>query len=218
MGYKSTPTCEIMRIGIRVNTPPYHFFDHHCKILYEGALWFRTWDQQSFWKQLLLSSVLSQSGFSPLVPLLCNMCWRRHCTKMTVQISIVSIFIFFSIAPDFFCKYGKSSQLALVSHMWCRYNMHHVPHSYVSWLSISIPDIKVLPFERRFFKHHEFVCLPKCELWPCLTSFCPLLADRELFISWMFGFCHRHCNCNIVKQLGTKFWRLKEYENIKSEK
>ena len=113
MGYKSTPTCEIMRIGIRVNTPPYHFFDHHCKILYEGALWFRTWDQQSFWKQLLLSSVLSQSGFSPLVPLLCNMCWRRHCTKMTVQVSIVSLFIFFSIAPDFFCKYGKSSQLAL---------------------------------------------------------------------------------------------------------
>ena len=101
MGYKSTPTCEIMRIGIRVNTPPNHFFDHHCKILYEGALWFRTWDQQSFWKQLLLSSVLSQSGFSPLVPLLCNMCWRRHCTKMTVQISIVSLFIFFLLLQIF---------------------------------------------------------------------------------------------------------------------
>ena len=38
MGYKSTPTCEIMRIGIRVNTPPNHFFGPHCKILYEGAL------------------------------------------------------------------------------------------------------------------------------------------------------------------------------------
>ena len=97
--------------------------------------------------------------------------------------------------------------------MWCRYNMHHVPHSYVSWLSISIPDIKVLPFERRFFKHHEFVCLPKCELWPCLTSFCPLLADRELFISWMFGFCHRHCNCN-MHGMGKKQLRWEKEKKV----
>ena len=139
--------------------------------------------------------------------------YKNDCTN----INCISFHLFF-YCSRFFLQIWKIQPVGIVSHMWCRYNMHHVPHSYVSWLSISIPDIKVLPFERRFFKHHEFVCLPKCELWPCLTSFCPLLADRELFISWMFGFCHRQCNCNIVKQLGTKFWILKEYENIKSEK
>ena len=104
---------------------------------------------------------------------------------------------FFFLLLQIFLQIWKIQLVGIVSHMWCRYNMHHVPHSYVSWLSISIPDIKVLPFGRRFFKHHEFVCLPKCELWPCLTSFCPLLADRELFISWMFGFCHRHCTATL---------------------
>ena len=179
----------LTRLPITFLAPIVKFF---MKVLCDSEL-----EISSHFLQLLLSSVLSQSGLSPLRPLLCNMCWRCHCTKMTVQISIVSLFIFFFYCSRFFLQIWKIQLVGIVSHMWCRYNMHHVPHSYVSWLSISISDIKVLPFGRRFFKHHEFVCLPKCELWPCLTSFCPLLADRELFISWMFGFCHRHCTATL---------------------